>query len=52
MVKNKKIAIKCHTCDDSGYIRDESYQTGKLVKVVCPECDGKKFVLYEKWIER
>jgi hypothetical protein len=38
-----KIKICCHTCT-SGYIYEDSYPDCKRIKVICPECKGKKYL--------
>ena len=41
MAKEK---IFCHTCDGIGWISEKRYLDGKTIDVVCPECDGKRYV--------
>jgi DnaJ-class molecular chaperone len=42
--EHHSIKIFCHSCRGRGHISESSYPDGKAVQVVCPECDGKKYV--------
>lgn len=47
----KRIKIYCHSCKGQGYILENRFPDTKPVRVVCPECNGEKFVwdeLYDK----
>lgn len=43
----EKIEICCHTCEGVGYVMEKRYLTKKPVKVVCPECNGDRYVVAE-----
>ena len=39
-----KIKIFCHCCEGKKTIEEKEYPSGKIIKVVCPECDGNGWV--------
>jgi DnaJ-class molecular chaperone len=43
-----KVKVFCHTCDGAGIIKETAYPSGEIIEVVCPECNGKKWVWAEK----
>ena len=43
----EKIKIVCHACDGKGRIEEKTYPKRESVMVVCPECNGDKFVIAE-----
>jgi len=44
----KKVKIFCHCCDGKGTITEKEYPSGKEIEVLCPECNGEKWVWSEK----
>lgn len=52
MSENKKInqvKIICEGCDGTGHYDDTEFETGKTVPIKCGACDGKGYILYERW---
>ena len=49
-----KVKIFCHSCNGLGYIYEKKYHENKTptqslsIKVLCPECDGDKYVEVEE----
>lgn len=41
------VKIFCHCCDGEGTVEEKSYPERKTIVVLCPECDGKKYVTAE-----
>ena len=46
MSKSEK--IECHTCDGMGYVTEKKFATKNIIKCVCPECKGRKWVPSER----
>lgn len=45
-----EVKILCHSCDGKKYVMDTEFETGKTVKIPCPECSTRGYVtndLYE-----
>lgn len=42
-----KVKVFCHCCEGEGVITEKEYPSGKSIKVVCPECNGDKWVFVE-----
>jgi DnaJ-class molecular chaperone len=47
-MKLQKVKVRCHACRSAGVIEDEEYETGRVIKLVCPECEGEGFVWDEE----
>jgi len=45
--KLKRIKIVCHCCDGVGRVEETTYPKREKVMVLCPECNGKKWVWTE-----
>ena len=39
-----KVKIFCHCCEGKKTIEEKEYPSGKIIKIVCPECDGNGWV--------
>jgi len=42
------VKIYCHTCKGKGTVTETLYPSGEEVEVICPECNGQKWVWDEK----
>ena len=48
--KIEKVRIYCHCCHGKGTIEEEAYPSRKKIQVICPECNGTKWVITEATI--
>lgn len=39
-----RVKICCHSCKGTGRVTEKSYPSGDRIEVLCPECDGEKWV--------
>ena len=39
-----RVKIYCHTCKGLGKVPEKKYPSGEKVMVICPECNGEKWV--------
>jgi len=40
----KKVKICCHSCGGKGKVVEKEYPSRKEIMVLCPECNGEKWV--------
>ena len=38
------LKVFCHMCDGDGYVEEATYPSRKVIRVTCPECNGRKWV--------
>jgi DnaJ-class molecular chaperone len=42
-----RVKIFCHSCGGKGTVKEKKYPDGEEIDVVCPECNGDKWVWSE-----